>query len=80
MALNKRGGIDSIGRRSPGRRVLAPEIGFHAEVGGVKLEYNVSLMTRGKTGIVKREYAKLHIDTGRSPTEVEIIGGRLYKA
>ncbi len=80
MALNKRGGIDSIGRRSPGRRVLAPEIGFHAEVGGVKFEYNVSLMTRGKTRHrIKREYAKLHIDTGRSPTEVEIIGGRLSK-
>ena len=74
MALNKRGGIDSISRRSPSGKVLASEIGFQVKVEGRTLfpgidfsakiesgtlEYSVSLAKHGKGEYrVKREYAK----------------------
>ena len=79
-AITRRGGTDSIGRRSPNGRVLAPEIGFHVEVEGLTLEYIVSLVIRGRVRhSIKREYASLHIGTGFKPVEVELIGGRLSK-
>ena len=79
-AITRRGGINSIGRRSPSGRVLAPEIGFHVEFGGGTFEYIVSLVIRGRIRHrIKREYAGLHIGTGFKPVEVELIGGRLSK-
>ena len=80
-AITRRGGIGSIGRRSPDGRVLAPEIGFQVELGKGTLEYSVSLMTRGNVGYrVKREYAKLEPTTSRpAPCEIEVVNGRLIK-
>ena len=46
-AITRRGGIDSIGRKSPTGRVLGPEIGFRYEFPEGALEYGVSLNRRG---------------------------------
>ena len=80
-AITRRGGIDSIGRKSPTGRVLAPEIGcqYDSELG--PLDYTVALMRRGRGEYsVKRESAKL-CPTGSegAPLEFALANGRLVK-
>ena len=80
-AITRRGGIDSIGRRSPTGRVLGPEIGFQFENSTTTLKYSVALARRGKGEFrVRREFAKLESnDPSVGPTEVEFKNGRLTK-
>ena len=82
LAITKRGGIDSIGRRSPTGRALSPEIGFQYESPEGILEYGFALIKqRGKGEYrVKREFAKLEpSDPSGDRFEVELIDGRLTK-
>ena len=59
-AVTRRGGIDSIGRKSPTGRVLSPEIGCRYRFPEGTLDYAVALTRRGKGEYwVKRESAKL---------------------
>ena len=80
-AITRRGGIDSIGRKSPTGRVLGPEIGFRYEFPEGALEYGVSLNRRGSGKYrVKREFAKLvPTDPGVGLFECELTNGRLTK-
>ena len=80
-AITRRGGIDSIGRKSPTGRVLGPEIGFRYEFPEGALEYGVSLNRRGSGEYrVKREFAKLvPTDPGVGLFECELTNGRLTK-
>ena len=80
-AITRRGGIDSIGRRSPTGRVLGPEIGFKFENSTATLKYTVALVRRGKGEFrVRREFASVEpIDSSVGPCEVEIKNNRLTK-
>ena len=81
-AITRRGGINSIGRRSTTGRVLGPEIGFQYESPEGKLEYGVALLKRRDKSEykVKREFALLKPrEPGVDPLEVELIDGRLTK-
>ena len=80
-AITRRGGIDSIGRKSPTGRVLGPEIGFQYVSSGGTLEYSVSLTRLGKGEYrVKREFARLEpTDSGIDPVEFERTAGRVTK-
>ena len=79
-AISRRGGIDSIGRRSPSGKVLGPEIGLQYELPEGTLQYSVTLMRRRDKGEyrVKREFARLEPTYANvSPFEVELTNGRL---
>ena len=80
-AITRRGGIDSIGRRSPTGRVLGPEIGFQFENLTATLKYSVALVRRGKGEFrVRREVASVEpIDSRVGPCEIEFKNGRLTK-
>ena len=80
-AITRRGGIDSIGRRSPTGRVLGPEIGFQFDNLTTTLKYSVALVRRGKGEFqVRREFAMVEpIDSSGGPCEVEFKNGRLTK-
>ena len=80
-AITQRGGIDSIGRRSPTGRVLGPEIGFQFENATTTLKYSVALLRRGKGEFrVRREFARLESnDPSVGPSEVELKNDRLTK-
>ena len=80
-AITRRGGIDSIGRKSPSGRILGPEIGFRYVNSEGKLEYSVSLTRIGRGDYrVKKEYAKLQpTDSGDASFECELNNGRLTK-
>ena len=71
-AITRRGGIDSIGRKSPTGRVLGPEIGYRVRISQWgTLEYTVALTRRGKGEYrVKRESAKLE------PTDSDLHSSR----
>ena len=78
-AINRRGGIDSIGRRAANGRILGPEIGFCQCGHWGTLEFHLEL-TRGGPGDyrVKREYASLDpSDLELELIEVELKNGRL---
>ena len=79
-AITRRGGIDSIGRKSPSGRILGPEIGFRYVNSEGKLEYSVSLTRIGRGDYrVKKEYAKLQpTDSGDASFECELNNGRPY--
>ena len=80
-AITRRGGIDSIGRRSPGGRVLGPEIGLHYRLPEGALQYSVSL-TRRRSGEyrVKREYARFEpAELNVDPFEIQFTDRRLTK-
>ncbi len=80
-ATTRRGGIDSIGRKSPTGRVLGPEIGVRFRFQDGTLDYTVAL-TRKSAGEyqVKRESAKLEpTDSGVRPVEVSLTNGQLTK-
>ncbi len=80
-AITRRGGIDSIGRKSPAGRVLAPETGFRYEAAGETLDYAVALMRRGSGEYsVKRETARLHpTASDNRPLEFTLTKGLLTK-
>ena len=80
-AITRRGGIDSIGRKSPTGRILGPEIGFQHVSSEETLEYSVSMTRVGRGDYrVKREHAKLQpTDSGVAPFELELTNGRLTK-
>ena len=78
-ATTMRGGIDSIGRKSPTGRVLGPEIGYQYQFPWGTLDYTVALMRRGKGEYwVKREFARLEpIDLDEHPIAFAFTNGRL---
>ena len=80
-AITRRGGIDSIGRRTPTGRVLGSEIGFQCEIAEVTLEYSLALTWRGRGEYrIKREFARLELtDEDFEPCEIELVNGRLTK-
>ena len=80
-AITQRGGIDSIGRKSPSGRVFGPEIGLLYEFPRATLEYSVAMIRQNRGEYrVKREFARLEpTDYGIDPCEVEVINGRLAK-
>ena len=80
-AITRRGGIDSIGRRSPTGRVLGPEIGLQFKNLTATLEYSVALVRRVKGEFeVRREFARVEpIDSSVGPCEIEYKNGRLTK-
>ena len=80
-AITRRGGIDSIGRKSPTGRVLGPEIGYRCGFPWGTLEYTVALMRRAKGEYrVKRESAKLEpTESDLHPREFAFTNGRLTK-
>ena len=80
-AISRRGGIDSIGRRSPNGKILAPEIGFRCEFPRGSLEYCASFVRRSKGEYrVKRESTRLKpVDSRADQLEVELTDGRLTK-
>ena len=80
-ATTRRGGIDSIGRKSPTGRVLSPEVGFQYESPWGTLEYAVAMMRRGRGEYwVRREYARLEpTDVDNRPLEFALTNGRLTK-
>ena len=80
-AITRRGGIDSIGRRSPTGRVLGPEIGFQFDNLTATLKYSVALLRRAKGDFrVRREFARVEaIDSSVGPCEIEFKNGRLTK-
>ena len=78
-AITRRGGIDSIGRRSPTGRVFGPEVGFRYEFPETAIEYGFTL-TRPRRGEyrVKKEYAKLKSgDSDVAICEIELTGGHI---
>ena len=80
-ATTRRGGIDSIGRKSPTGRVLGPEIGVRFRFQDGTLDYTVALTRKGAGEYqVKRESAKLEpTDSGVRPLEVSLTNGQLTK-
>lgn len=80
-ATTRRGGIDSIGRKSHTGKVMGPEIGCQYEFPWGRLKYTVALMSKGKGEYrVKRECAKLELsDSYDRPIEVTLTNGRLTK-
>ena len=80
-AVTRRGGIDSIGRKSLGGRVFNPGIGLQYKLTEGMLEYEVSLVRRNNGKYqVRRESAKLEpVDSGDGTIEVELTNGRLTK-
>lgn len=80
-ATTRRGGIDSIGRKSPAGGVLGPEFGYQYEFPWGTLDYSVALGRKSKGEYwVKRESASLHrADSGGHPIEFALTNGRLTK-
>ncbi len=80
-AITRRGGIDSIGRKSPTGRVLAPEIGYEYESPRGTLNYSLVLTRKGKGEYwIKREAASLYSkDSSGQPLEFALSNGRLIK-
>ena len=81
-ATTRRGGIDSIGRKSPTGRVLGQKSGVRFRFQDGTLDYTVAL-TRKSAGEyqVKRESAKLEpTDSGVRPVEVSLANGQTYQA
>ena len=81
MAMTRRGGIDSIGRKSPTGRVLGPEIGCQYAFPEGTLHYAFALMRRGRGEYwVQRESARLELaDSGGSPLEFALTNGKITK-
>ena len=80
-AITRRGGIDSIGRKSPTGRILGPEIGYAYISEWGTLNYTVALTRRTKGEYrIKRESAKLEpTDPDDRTLELEFTSGRLTK-
>ena len=80
-AITRRGGIDSIGRRTPTGRVLGPEIGLQYQFTDGTLEHSFALTRRGRGEYrIKREYARLELTYETfEPCEIELVNRRLIK-
>ena len=81
-AITRRGGIDSIGRKSPTGRVLGPEIGYRCGFPWGTLEYTFTLTRRGK-GRVSGQAGVCQARThrfGSSPTGVCVYQRKTYQA
>ena len=80
-AVNRRGGIDSVGRRSPDGKILGPEIGFEYESQEGTLKYGFALnRRRGGEYRIKHEIARLESSESEGkPSEIAISNGRLAK-
>ncbi len=79
--LTRRGGIDSIKRKSSTGEVAGPEIGFHYKSSMSTLEYSFALMPRGRGEYrVKWELARIEANGSEvGPFEIELTGKRLTK-
>lgn len=80
-AITHRGGIDSVGRKSPSGRILGPEIGCEFDLPWGRLKYSVALArsARGEYRL-RREHAKLELnDSDAHPPEFLFINGRLRR-
>ena len=80
-AVNRRGGIDSIGRRGPDGTVLGPELCFRFDSSRDVLEYGFELSTVGQGNYkVLSEFATL-VATNREfgSCEVEIVDGHMTR-
>ena len=80
-AITRRGGIDSIGRKSPHGRVLGPEIGYEFNLPWGTLLYSVAFTRRARGEYwIRSEQAKLEINNSDlRPSEVAFTNGRLSK-
>ena len=79
-AITKRGGIDSVGRKSPTGRVLGPEIGYAYMSEWGALEYSLALTRRGRGEYrISRESAKLETIDSDTSLHVQFNNGRLTK-
>ena len=80
-AITRRGGIDSIGRKSPTGEVLGPEVGCRYEFSWGTLDYAVGLMREGKGEYrVKQESARVDpTDPDVRPLEFALTNGRFTK-
>ena len=80
-AITQRGGIDSVGRKSPSGRILSPEIGCEFDFPWGRLLYSITLArsARGEFQI-RREHAKLESsDADVHSPEFLLTNGRLSK-
>lgn len=80
-AITRRGGIDSIGRKSPSGRILAPEFGCQLARDEGTLTYIVALARKGRGKYqVRRESARLDPkDPNAEPVEVTLANGRVKR-
>ena len=80
-AINRRGGIDSVGRRTPRGRVLGPEIGFEYRSKDGRITYFFALNRRRDGGYqVKHETAKLDpLEFDGVPPVFKISNGSLIR-
>ena len=80
-AINRRGGIDSVGRRSPNGRILGPEIGFEYKSQEGTLLYFFALNRRRDGEYrVRQEIARLEpLESDGVPPELKISNGRIIK-
>ena len=80
-AINRRGGIDSVGRRSLDGKILSPEIGLEYELPEGRLEYVFALLKRrGGEYRVKHETIKLRpVDSEDTQSEIAIKNGRIAR-
>ena len=80
-ALTKRGGIDSVCRRSATGRVTGPEVGLRYESSGVTIDYGFSLTRKGAGEYrIRREFARIEsAESHIGSYEVALSNGRLTK-
>ncbi len=80
-AMNRRGGIESVGRRSPEGKISGPEIGLEYEFSEGKLQYVFALHARrGGDYRVKHETVWLPpIESESKRSEIVISNGRITK-
>lgn len=80
-AITERGGIDSVGRRSPRGRAHGPEIGLHFEDCAATIHYAFTIANKGDGDYeVTREYISWTVKSfGGNSMEIEIRNGHLTK-
>ena len=79
-AITKRGGIDSLGRKSPTGRVLGPEIGYAYMSEWGAFEYSLVLTRRGRGEYrITRESAKVEAIDSDTSLHVQFNNGRLTR-
>ncbi len=80
-AITRRGGIDSVGRRTTSGRVTGPEVGFEYRFADFTVEYAFSLGRQGRGEFrVRKEYAKLKsLGVEKPLSEIELTDGRIIK-
>ena len=80
-AINRRGGIDSVGRRSSSGRILGPEIGFEYRSQEGTLSYFFTLKRQRKGEYrVRQEVATLELlESDANPPKLKILDGRVIR-